>query len=30
VIVRGLIRIQPDMLVEPKVLTTTKLKSNKL
>lgn len=29
VIVRGLMRIQPDMLVEPKVLTTTELKTNK-
>jgi len=29
VIVRGLMRIQPDMLVEPKVLTTTELKSDK-
>jgi multidrug efflux system membrane fusion protein len=29
VIVRGLMRIQPDMLVEPKVLTTTELKMDK-
>tara|TARA_R110001606_G_scaffold399222_2_gene582451 strand:+ start:108419 stop:109585 length:1167 start_codon:yes stop_codon:yes gene_type:complete len=29
VIVRGLMRIQPGMLVEPKVLTTTELKSDK-
>lgn len=29
VIIRGLMRIQPDMLVEPKVLTTTELKTDK-
>jgi multidrug efflux system membrane fusion protein len=29
VIVRGLMRVQPDMLVEPKVLTTTELKTDK-